>query len=137
MTPAIFITAAGVLCAILVAVGGAVWRLAKRVGEGNVLTDNATKALAGAAGAFKEINDRLDEHESQIALLKSQWHNERETAHRTALKLTEIVERLGRMEAVCRERRERSRRLVIRESHDAGVVEEIEPVSCPLTAEEE
>lgn len=127
MNPAVTISCASVLAMLLIAFIGAVWRLGSRVGELKVLTDHAGATLKDVVDAIREIDQRIEKQERQLALHAEQW----KVAHRTAEKVIELDKRLGKIEAVCYERV--SRRIHAPDQpnavEDGGIVE---AVGCPI-----
>ena len=122
MNPTIVIAIASVICALLIAVFGAVWRLGSGVGELRILTTNASNSLGMVREQFRAYEERLEAIDQEIKLLNAQWS----TAHR----LTETVSSLGRrvacIESICAERRGESLRVDGREISVRHRIEEAE-----------
>lgn len=94
MSPiAIAITAIGVLCAVLVAFGGAVWRLATRVQKSTDVTDQATKAIDALPDTLKGYAARLDNHDNLIEL-------QQDTLHKVATATNSLNRRVVALEFV-------------------------------------
>lgn len=144
----ILVAFAGLLCTILIALVGVAWRLSSVVTEVKQSSTSAGETLKALPAAMKDFRDELADHMSRVdARLAKQdkalamMGMRSEADHRIAQEVQAVRVRVERIEAVCKERREASRRIELDtgklrsiEDH-GGIVEAIEPVGCPLEDE--
>jgi hypothetical protein len=126
---------AAILCTLLVAFIGAVWRLGTKVAETNTDVKNAGTTLRDVIATIRDFDQRIVDQDHKISRIGSDCENTRQLAHKLVETVQCVVSRVTTIEARCDERTDVSRRSSVR--HDRQSEEDGVPelVGCPLPGE--